>query len=162
VNSKKSWDEFVESNYAYLLKIARRYTADDADLVSHVYLRVIDKRFPDKPMGYFCTALFIEATRGQFKKIYRIEERGPLPDIADKDDLQTALRLEQMELFLDRLPFFDKTIARLYIEGYNLADVARESGIQAATIYQSLSRTKKILSNVIRQSRNAGGALDHM
>jgi RNA polymerase sigma factor (sigma-70 family) len=162
VNSKKSWDEFVESNYAYLLKIARRYTADDADLVSHVYLRVIDKRFPDKPMGYFCTALFIEATRGQFKKIYRIEERGPLPDIADKDDLQTALRLEQMELFLDRLPFFDKTIARLYIEGYNLADVARESGIQAATIYQSLSRTKKILANVIRQSRNAGGAFEHL
>ncbi len=157
MNSKSSWDEFVSTNYAYLLKIARRFTMDDGDLVSHVYLRVIDKPFPEKPMGYFCTAMYIEATRGQFKKIYRIEERGAMPELTEEPDLQTAIRLEQMELYIDRLGFFDKTIIRLYIEGTNLADVARESGIKPATLYQSLSRTKKSLANVVRQSRNKGG-----
>lgn len=108
-------------------------------------------------MGYFCTAMYVEATRGQFKKIYRIEERGAMPELSEEPDLQTAIRLEQMELYIDRLGFFDKTIIRLYIDGTNLADVARESGIKPATLYQSLSRTKKSLANVIRQSRSKGG-----
>lgn len=155
-NSKREWDEFVAREYAYLVKVARRFSVDAKDLVSHTYLRCCDKKFPNSPLGYFCTAMYMEATRGQFKKIYRLEDRPPAPDVAVETDLQTALRREQVELFIDRLQWFDRQIVRLYLDGHNLAEVAREAGINPATIYQSLHRTKKVIADAIRNARAKG------
>ncbi len=100
--------------------------------------------------------MYMEATRGQFKKIYRLEDRPPAPDVAVETDLQTALRREQVELFIDRLQWFDRQIVRLYLDGHNLAEVAREAGINPATIYQSLHRTKKVIADAIRNARAKG------
>ena len=113
-------------------------------------------------MGYFCTAMYVEATRGQFKKIYAISESNAFPDIAEEQDLQKALRLEQIELCVDRLAYFDRTIIRLYIDGHNMADVAAEAGIRPATIYQSISRTKQKITDAIRNARNKGRTSGHL
>lgn len=151
MNSKRQWDAFVTENYDYLVTVARRYTPDAEDLVAHCYLRIVDKRFMEKPMGYFCTAMWMEATRGQFKNLYQLQDTATPPEPIYDPDLTLSIRREQVEMIIDRLGWFDKTIIKLYLEGFNISDVARESGIKPATLYQSLHRTKKIISNAIRK-----------
>ena len=151
MNSDKAlWDKFVSENYEYLVQIARRHTSDPEDLVAHCYLRIIDKRFMEKPMGYFCTAMYMEATRGQFKSIYQLQDTPTPPEPIYDPDITLSIRREQVELIIDRLGWFDKTVIKLYLDGYNISEVARESGIKPATLYQSLHRTKKIIQDVIR------------
>ena len=150
-SDKRQWDAFVTENYDYLVTVARRYTPDAEDLVNHCYLRIIDKRFMEKPMGYFCTAMWMEATRGQFKNLYLLQDTAPPPEPIYDPDLTLSIRREQVEMIIDRLGWFDKTVIKLYLEGFNISDVARESGIKPATLYQSLHRTKKIIANAIRQ-----------
>lgn len=150
-SDKVLWDKFVSENYEYLVQVARRHTTDPEDLVAHCYLRIIDKRFMEKPMGYFCTAMWMEATRGQFKNLYLLQDTAPPPEPIYDPDLTLSIRREQVEMIIDRLGWFDKTVIKLYLEGFNISDVARESGIKPATLYQSLHRTKKIIANAIRQ-----------
>jgi DNA-directed RNA polymerase specialized sigma24 family protein len=102
-------------------------------------------------MGYFCTAMWMEATRGQFKNLYLLQDTAPPPEPIYDPDLTLSIRREQVEIIIDRLGWFDKTVIKLYLEGFNISDVARESGIKPATLYQSLHRTKKIIANAIRQ-----------
>ena len=133
------------------MQVARRHTNDPEDLVAHCYLRIIDKRYMEKPMGYFCTAMWMEATRGQFKNLYLLQDTASPPEPIYDPDLTLSIRREQVEIIIDRLGWFDKTVIKLYLEGFNISDVARESGIKPATLYQSLHRTKKIIANAIRQ-----------
>jgi len=162
VNSKASWDDFITKEYRYLLKIAGRFTAEKHDLVNHVYLRVIDKPFPEKPMGYFCTAMYMEATRGKFKSLYTIQETPEGKEPTYEPSLDRPLKLEQLELFIDRLPWFDKMVIRLYLDGHKLSEVAREADIHPATLYQSLHRTKKLLQNAVRITKHKGRASGDM
>ena len=162
MNSKASWDDFVTKEYRYLLKIAGRFTADKHDLVNHVYLRVIDTKFPEKPMGYFCTAMYMEATRGKFKSLYNIQETPEGKEPVYEPGMERSLKLEQIELFIDRLPWFDKMVIRLYLDGHKLSEVAREADIHPATLYQSLHRTKKILANAVSIAKHKGRASGDM
>jgi len=155
---KEDWNEFLTKNYAKLVRIAKRWTDDPSDLVHHVYLRCIDKRFPNKEgetaMGYFVKAMYFEATRGQFKEIYKIIDQEP-DEATTENDWTKAVRREQMQLVLDRLSWFDRTLFSLYLQGWNMADLSRRSGIGESTLYRSLHITRKTLKDVLRNRTKA-------
>jgi RNA polymerase sigma factor (sigma-70 family) len=155
-NSKVLWDEFVTANYSYLLKVAGKFCTEPTDLVSHTYLRVIDKSFKEKPMGYFCTAMYVEATRGKFKQLYTLQDTPTPKEPVAEPGFERSVKLEQIELYIDRLQWFDRMIIRLYIDGHKLSEIAEESGIKPATLYQSLHRTKKLIADAIRKPAEKG------
>jgi len=150
---KEEWNEFLTKNYSKLVRIAKRWTDDPSDLVHHVYLRCIDKRFPngenETATGYFVKAMYFEATRGKFKEIYKVHDQEP-DETTNQNDWTKAVQREQMQLILDRLGWFDRTVFSLYLQGWNMADVSRRSGIGESTLYRSLHLTRKTLKDVLR------------
>jgi len=157
MNYRTRWNSFIESEYDTLVRLARMYCREPYDLVSHTYLRCIDKRFPEKPRAYYNKAMFTEATRGKFKKLYRIPDLPILREPESVDDLTRAIQLETIELLIDRLAFFDRELFRKYLEGYKISEVARESGIEAATLYQSIQRSKQKIKDAISNTPEADG-----
>jgi len=101
--------------------------------------------------------MFTEATRGKFKKLYRIPDLPILREPESVDDLTRAIQLETIELLIDRLAFFDRELFRKYLEGYKISEVARESGIEAATLYQSIQRSKQKIKDAISNTPEADG-----
>jgi RNA polymerase sigma factor (sigma-70 family) len=146
---KEEWNKFLTRHYSKLLRIGKRWTTDSGDLVHHVYLRCCDKDFPENPLGYFVKAMYNEATRGKFKQLYTIHDND-FKEISTENDLTKAIQREQLQLVLDRLSWFDRTVFRLYLQGWNMADVSRRSGIGESTLYRSLHVTRKTLKDVFR------------
>jgi RNA polymerase sigma factor (sigma-70 family) len=146
------WNDWIERRYGYLVAITSRWCSLPNDLVHHVYLRCIDKRFPENPEGYFLRACWIECTRGKFKKVYRIEERESLDklQLPSEDDMTKAIQRETLEIWISRLNWFDKNLVQLYIEGYTMKELSEQTGIKAATLYKALERTRNTLTHAIR------------
>ena len=137
------WNEWFSENYDKLCTIAKRYHKDNSDLVHHVYIRVQRQRDMEKiminPLPYFKRAMFIEATRGKFKREYKYLDVPEYLDLPQEETNQTHLDLENIELLIDRLNWFDKTVLHIWIDGYNICEVARESGIP----HQVLKKDKR-------------------
>jgi DNA-directed RNA polymerase specialized sigma24 family protein len=93
--------------------------------------------------------MYNEATRGKFKELYSTTDNEPKEQTSESDWAK-AIQREQMQLLLDRLSWFDRTIFSLYLQGWNMADVSRRSGIGESTLYRSLHLTRKILKDVLR------------
>lgn len=126
--------------------------SDPCDLVHHTYLRILRLKGVSianvmrSPLAYFKRAMYVEATRGQFKRVYTITESYANEPVA-KYDMSRAFMLENFELACDLLPWFDRIILKLFCDGYNLSEVARESGIKPTTLHTSLHRTRTRLRN---------------
>lgn len=138
------------------------YTTDGGDLISHTYLRCIDKPYPDKPLAYFCKAVYMEATRGKFKKLYRLPDLPILVEPIATDDISRAIQLETIELYIDRLTFFDRELFRKYLDGYKISEISKESGIAAATLYQSIQRSKQKIRDAIYNESKEDGATSYL
>jgi len=93
--------------------------------------------------------MYNEATRGQFKTIYQIIDAIP-EEKETESDWTRAIQREQMQLILDRLSWFDRTIFGLYLQGWNMADLSRRTGIGESVLYRSIHESKKILKDVLR------------
>ena len=149
---KKEFDDWINKNYTRLLKVAESMHADHYDLVHHTYHRIMTLKGVnfDKvnkyPYNYFVRAMYFQATRNNsaFKKHYQMFDDIP-EDLASDYDLTDAFLLEGLELAIDRLSWFDRIILRLYCDGYNLTQVARESGIKPSVFHTSLHRSRKKL-----------------
>ena len=85
----------------------------------------------------------------KFKDLYHVTDADP-KEQAFESDWTKAIQREQMQLILDRLSWFDRTIFSLYLQGWNMADVSRRSRIGESTLYRSLHITRKILKDVLR------------
>ena len=146
LKSREEWDEFLTRNYSKLLFTARKWTGEPSDLVHHTYLRCINKRFPseedENPLGYFIKAMYNEATRGQFKTIYQITDAIP-EEKEIESDWTKAIQREQMQLILDRLSWFDRTVFGLYLQGWNMADLSRRTGLESQFYIDQYTNQKK-------------------
>jgi len=143
----KDWNKWVKSHYSELVNSAKRMHPDPYDLVHHTYLRILRldgvnlERVMENPIGYYNRSMWMEATRGKFQKEYAIKD-APLPKLVANYDLSKAFLLENFYLATERLSWFDMTILNLYCDGYNMAQIAEESGIKKSTFYTSLYRSK--------------------
>lgn len=150
---KKAWRRWFELNYTAMVDGANKFVADPHDLVHHCFLRV-DKapmhKVMDNPSAYFRKVMWIEGTRGRYKKAYTYRNTPDGPDPVYDPDLSEAIMREEFELVKDRLTWFDRQVLDLYIEGYNLSEVARESGIDKDVFHTSLYRSRKKLKDVLR------------
>lgn len=147
-----NWNSWIERRYGYLVNITSRWCDLPHDLVHHVYLRCIDKNFPENPEGYFLKACWMECTRGKFKKVYRIPENIPAEtlQLPTADDLTKAIQRETLEIWISRLNWFDRNLIQLYLAGYTMRELSEETGIKAATLYKAIERTRTTLTDAIR------------
>lgn len=143
-------------NYERLVSLADRYTSEPHDLLHHVYLRVVKAdppRIMDNPFGYLHRALYFEATRGAYKRLMKTGDALP-PDLPYEQDFDHLVKLEQLQVWASMLHPFDRVLLQLYMDGWNMAEVARGSGIPASTIKTSIHRTKKKLHAVANNRQN--------
>lgn len=150
-NSRGDWNKWVSESYAQLVRSAKMLHTDATDLVHHTYLRVERQDLSKvmvNPMGYFRKAMFIEATRGQFKKIYQLKDTPFYTHVSDYD-ISFAIMREELEIMTNHLSWFDRSVMQLYLDGWNLTQISRESGINVSVFHTSLHRSKKKLKDVL-------------
>ncbi len=146
---KDQYDRWITANYGGLMKYARRYHRDPHDLLHTVYLRIRDLPhlqaiLDGKPWGYHILALFRQAKTGKFARMYKILDH-PEVDLPAEDDMTIVFLREYIDLVVRRLPWFDKTLFELRLQGQSMTELAEESGIPIGTIYYSLRKTHKTL-----------------
>lgn len=147
-----NWGTWIQGRHRYLISVTSRYCSDPYDLVNHVYLRCYNKPFPENPEGYFLRACWIEATRGKFKKLYRIQD-NPIPtNLTAEQDFTKVLQRETLEVWISRLNWFERNLIQAYVKGYTVQDIAEGTGINEATIYKALNRAKNRIKNVVRNT----------
>ena len=149
--SRDEWNDWVALSYSKLIGAARMIHTDATDLVHHTYLRVERQdlsKVMQNPMGYFRRAMFVEATRGQFKKIYQLRD-APFHTHVSDYDISFAIMREELEIMTNHLNWFDRCTLQLYLDGWNLTQISRESGINVSVFHTSLHRSRKKLKNVL-------------
>ena len=151
-DNRRDFDSWFAQNYSNLLEIAGRYTPDTSDLLHHVYLRAIKADPPDimrNPAGYLHRAMWMEVTRGQFKRLMQIDG-AQVMDVPDSPDPTNILVREVFEMMSDRLHWFDRAVLKLYLDGYNLTEVAKEADIKPSVLWVSVHRSKNKMRNAIQ------------
>lgn len=151
---RKDFDLWFTDNYDDLVQVARRLHRDHLDLLHHTYLSCINalKSNPhilDNLPGYVHTSLW-NVSSGTFRKLYEITEAPDYTHVSNYD-LAEAIRKEEALLMANHLSWFDRTVLELYLDGWSMADLSRESGINCDVLYKSLSESRKKLRRVIRQ-----------
>ncbi len=150
--AREDFNRWFADSYADLVATASTLHPDPYDLVHHTYLAVHDAiaggaRIKDHAQ-YFNSSLW-KLSRNVFRKLYA---RGDAPEkeLVSDYDLRDAIRKEEALLLADHLAWFDRTVLSLYLEGWNIAELSRETGINLSTLYESISQSKKKLRHVIR------------
>lgn len=150
--ARRAFDKWFAEHYDELVVYARNLHRDNRDLVHHTYLRVIRalnsgsviKNMP----SYFNRAMFIART-DDFHKLYF---RGDYAtkEIAVDSLLNSKIRDEEALLLANHLPWFDRTVLELYLDGWSMAEISRESGISVDVFYKSIQKSKEKLRHVVR------------
>jgi DNA-directed RNA polymerase specialized sigma24 family protein len=152
--ARRDFDLWFVEHYDELVLMARKLHRDASDLVHHTYLECVmrirrnDEVVRNLP-GYFHRAMW-NGSIGKFRRLYKIEDATPEPQVSHYD-LSEAIRKEEALIMADHLAWFDRTVLSLYLDGWSMAEVSRESGINVSTLYESISQSKKKLRRVIRQ-----------
>lgn len=149
--ARRDFDRWFTEHYPELVKTAKALHPDAHDLVHHTYLATVDalKRSQIANLaGYFNTAMF-KLSANKFRKLY---ERGDAPEktLISDYDIGEAIRKEEALIMANHLKWFDRTVLELYLEGWSMTELSRESGINHSTLYESISQSKKKLRHVIR------------
>ena len=152
--ARKDFDAWFVENYDDLTQVARRLHPDGPDLLHHTYLSCVlalrkNKNILDNLPGYVHTAMWNLST-GTFRKLYKITDAPDYEHISNYD-IQEAIRKEEALLMANHLSWFDRTVLELYLDGWSMAELSRQAGIGASTLYESISQSKKKLRLVIRQ-----------
>jgi DNA-directed RNA polymerase specialized sigma24 family protein len=95
------------------------------------------------------------ASVGAFRRMYRIEDATPQNLVSDYD-ISDAIKKEEALIMANHLSWFDRTVLELYLDGWSMAELSRESGIKVSVFYESISQSKKKLRDVIRQRSSKG------
>ena len=157
--ARRDFDAWFSENYDDLVQTAFALHPDAYDLVHHTYLSVCqaldaNPKIADNFGGYVHTALWKSAQR-DFRKLYHVAD-APQKELVSDYDLRDAIRKEEALLMANHLKWFDRKVLELYLEGWSMAELARESGINRSTLYESISQSKKKLRDVIRQRTKEG------
>lgn len=138
-----SWNEYVESNYQELLTICKGLSDSPEDLLHYTFLRVYDKN-PKNKEHYFKRALrfnsISRAFRKQFNQVWEELDNIPL-----EYDLDKRICIEKIDTVVRHLDSFDRAIFELYLQGENMTEISKESGIPIATIYHTLSKARQLI-----------------
>ena len=149
--ARRDFDRWFEAHYQELVQTAKALHPDAHDLVHHTYLATIDALKTsqiENLAGYFNTAMW-KLSQNKFRKLYA---RGDAPEktLISDYDLREAIRKEEALIMANHLRWFDRTVLELYLEGWSMTELSRESGINRSTLYESISQSKKKLRHVIR------------
>lgn len=148
---KRDFDAWFVAEYDALVEMARAIHRDNRDLVHHTYLRcvrAIERGSTIKNFqAYFNRAMFIVRC-DDFGRLYF---RGDYPkkDLVSTSNVETKIREDEALLLARHLSWFDRTVLELYLDGWSMAEIARESGISVDVLYKSISNSKKALRNVV-------------
>jgi DNA-directed RNA polymerase specialized sigma24 family protein len=151
--ARKDFDAWFSDNYEDLGQVARRLHRDHGDLLHHTYLSCIqaldkNKNILNNLPGYVHTSMF-NLSLGSFRKLYEIRDAPEYTHVSNYD-LAEAIKKEEALIMASHLSWFDRTVLELYLEGWSMAELSKESGINADVFYKSISESKKKLRHVVR------------
>jgi DNA-directed RNA polymerase specialized sigma24 family protein len=155
--AKRVFDDWFTTNYESLGHVAQRLHRDHLDLLHHTYLSCVkalrkNENILDNLPGYVHTSMW-NLSLGTFRRMYEIKDAPEYIHVSNYD-ISDAVRREEAMLMANHLSWFDRTVLELYLDGWSMAELSRESGIKVSVFYESISQSKKKLKDVIRKRTN--------
>ena len=142
--------DYISRNYNELRRYAGAFTRDPNDLIHHTFVKMHDAGFiyinDQMTDYYFKRSMKNNATRGDFKKQYKIDHEQ-VENIPEEHDIDRRIAIEKVDVVLRHLDYFDRTIFELYLRGENMTKLSKESGIPISTIYHTLSQVRQIIKD---------------
>lgn len=154
-NANEIWNRFISENYKQLVAVARKIHRDAEDLVHTAYLACREKENVRNMMGYFTQVMKRQVYSGKFGLDHTYNTYEFFSTATD-DEQSDVLMLEQMELFVDRLHKFDRAVWKLHVQGYSMVEVSAGAGIPLQTLYNSLSQTRKTITECFSRQAKSG------
>lgn len=153
--TRKEFDTWFVEHYDSLVQYAKRLHWQAYDLVHHTYIKVIRQSdaVMDNPLAYYRSAMYVNATRGDFQKMYSIRDNVQSEIPNEQQDVDTYMK-EEMYILANHLSWFDRTVLFLYLDGQKIRQLANETGIPETHLYKSISESKKKLRNAICQRQH--------
>jgi len=161
--TRKVFDNWFVDHYDVLVQYAKRLHWQGYDLVHHTYLKVTKQGagVMDNPLAYFRSAMYVNATRGDFQKLYRVYDTYH-QEVVDEQRSVNSFMKEEVYILANHLSWFDRTILFLYLDGQQMRKLASETGIPESHIYKSISNSKQKLRDAICQRQNKEGASSNL
>jgi len=153
----------IELNYNFWYGIAKMLTRDGDtayELLHDTLLRIIEKeRDIDNPRNYVANSLRIAwySQRSPFNYDYRDFQKRMVELTEDIDcnmrqpDLSSRIVNEQLDIYISRLPFFEREVFYLYaLNDFSYDKLSKETTIPKIVLYRAVKRAKLILRNSIK------------
>jgi len=145
-----SLKSYIDKNYNNLKRYAASFTPDPNDLIHHTFIKMHDAGFvyinDQMTDHYFKRSMKTNATRGDFKKQYKIDHEQ-VENVPEEHDIDRRICIEKVDVVLRHLDYFDRSIFELYLRGENMTKLSKESGIPISTIYHTLSKVRQTIKN---------------
>jgi DNA-directed RNA polymerase specialized sigma24 family protein len=154
--ARKDFDSWFTENYDDLLQVTRRLHRDHRDLLHYTYIACVkalenNLNILDDIPAYVHRSLWNNHFNG-FRKLYFISDSPKKnQQLVSNYDIQEAIRKEEALIMANHLSWFDRKVLELYLDGWSMAELARQSGIDVNVLYKSISTSKNKLRNVISQ-----------
>ena len=104
--------DYIERNYQELKRYGRSFTSDPNDLIHHTYLKMYDAGFvyinDQMTDHYFKRSMKNNATRGDFKKQYKIDHEQ-VENIPEEHDIDRRICIEKVDVVLRHLDYFARS-----------------------------------------------------
>jgi DNA-directed RNA polymerase specialized sigma24 family protein len=153
----------IELNYNFWFGISKMLTRDSDtayELLHDTLLRIIEKeRSIDNPRNYVANSLRIAwySQRSPFNYDYRDFQKRMVELTEDMDctmrqpDLSSRIINEQLDIYISRLPFFEREVFYLYaLNDFSYDKLSKETTIPKIVLYRAVKRAKLILRNSIK------------
>ncbi|MBR4290020.1 MAG: RNA polymerase sigma factor [Oscillospiraceae bacterium] len=153
------WDEIYERHYPELLKYCMGACRDKElaeDLVQETFLKALQNADTFEELGSNQRRAWLYRTmKNLLYDRYRraVLEAGYLQQLEeDAAYLDPGIQQTETELILQKLTPEDQMLFTLrYMEGYNASEISEMLGMPTGTIRAKLSRSRKILKNMIEE-----------
>ena len=159
--ARRDFDKWFTDNYEDLLQVTRRLHRDYRDLLHYTYLACV-KALENNPHILDDIPAYVHRSLwnnhyNSFRKLYFISDSPKKnQQLVSNYDLQDAIRKEEALLMANHLSWFDRTVLELYLDGWSMVELGKQSGIEVNVLYKSISNSKKKLRRVIRQRSPKG------
>ena len=151
-----TFNDYLTKDYTALVEAAKKITGNNKlslDLLHYAieemsYKANLQDIVDSGGARFYCVRIMMTQWRSSTGPFYKsMVKSGGTVDITNielQEKEESVLDIDRVTQILDKLPWYDKTLFKLYAEGsYNFSTLAKETGIPRTSIGLTINRIKK-------------------
>jgi len=156
-----SYEEYLKEDYEDLVKAANKITGNAPyalDLLHYAivefsYKKVLQEVIDAGAARFYLVRIMMTQHRSSTGPFHRNYRKQALPIIGDvEDEIEENEDVTQINKLIETLPWYDKTLFRLYCEGgHNFTSLSNLTMIPRTSISLTINRIREYVKNNLKQ-----------